>query len=124
MTRVEDGRPYAWGRLYAALRTLRGLAVAGRVASVPAAEVRQTAGNPRNITRALLRNVGLQLFAARERGGTHAGAAAVVFADIATLVPPERMPLGTLSRAEAEEFRQGYEAQIAGYRKEWEGFFD
>ncbi|MFF3836270.1 hypothetical protein [Streptomyces sp. NPDC001930] len=121
MTRIEDGRPYAWGQLYAALLALRGLAVAGRVDPAPEAELTRTAGKPRSVFEDCLRNVGVQVFAARQKGGTVAEAAAAVFADAGRLIRPERMSREGLTPREAEEFRQGYEARLAEYRKAWEG---
>ncbi|GAA3395424.1 hypothetical protein [Streptomyces roseoviridis] len=119
MSRVEEGRPYAWGELYAALLVLEGIAGTGRIAPVPEQQVRRTAYMPRSVFEDHLRGVGGQVFTARQKGGTVAEAAAVVFADIARLIRPERMPLHGLGQGAAEEFRQGYEARVAAYRKAW-----
>ncbi|MFD3530538.1 hypothetical protein [Streptomyces sp. NPDC058664] len=124
MTRVEDGKPYAWGRLHAALWALKGLAETGRVAPLSEREVSRAAGNPWNIAWRLLLNVGRQVFVAREKGGVRAEAAAVVFADIGKLVFPQRVPRDGLGETGTEAFRQGYEAQLAEYRKQWEELVD
>ncbi|WP_329278978.1 hypothetical protein [Streptomyces sp. NBC_00691] len=121
MARVEDGRPYAWGQLYAALLTIRGLAAAGRVEPVSVQQLDRAAGNPRNICWQLLGEAGHQAFLARERGGTVADAAVVVMADAVGLVPAQRVSRDGLNKDEAREFRQGYEARLAAYRKAWEG---
>ncbi|WP_055603960.1 hypothetical protein [Streptomyces aureus] len=121
MARVEDGRPYGWGQLYAALLTIKGLAEAGRVEPVSAQQLDRTAGNPRNICWQLLGEAGHQAFLARERGGTVADAAVVVMADAVGLIPARRASRDGLTKDQAEEFRQGYEARIAAYRKAWEG---
>ncbi|MFF0423660.1 hypothetical protein ACFYUJ_04505 [Streptomyces sp. NPDC004520] len=120
MGKVEDGKPYQWGRLYAALRAVQGLAVTGRVVPATAKELEATAGNPRYVFRTFLRTAGLDVLAARERGGAVAEAAVVAFADVARLIPPQRMD-GNQITPKAEHFRQGYEAQLAEYRKAWEG---
>ncbi|WP_395360709.1 hypothetical protein ACHGLA_12965 [Streptomyces sp. YH02] len=120
MVRIEDGMPYAWGQLYAALLTVKGLAEAGRVEPVSGRQLERTAGNPRNICWDLLGEVGQQAFLARERGGTVAEAALVVMTDAVGLLPPRRVSRDGLKQREAEEFRQGYEARLAEYRKAWE----
>ncbi|MEU9296192.1 hypothetical protein [Streptomyces sp. NPDC048266] len=124
MARVEDGRPYAWGRLHAALWALKTLAETGRIVPLSEGEVGRKADNPRNIAWALLRGAGHQVFLAREKGGVRAEAAAVLFADIAKLILPERMRRDGLGDVGAAAFRQGYEAQLAEYRKQWEGLVD
>ncbi|MFE0646111.1 hypothetical protein ACFW2Y_31585 [Streptomyces sp. NPDC058877] len=121
MGQVEDGRPYRWGRLYAALRAGQGFAAVGRVVPVTAGELKRATGSPRAVFEGFLRTAGLDVLAARQRGGTVAEAAAVAFADVARLLPPEPMARTNLTRAEAEHFRRGYEAQLAEYRKAWEG---
>ncbi|MEU2545450.1 hypothetical protein ABZ618_08415 [Streptomyces roseolus] len=120
MGRVEDGMPYRWGQLYAALVAMRSLAGTGRIAPASPREVAATTGNPYNDCKGLLREVGLHLFAARERGGTSADAAVVIMDDIARLTPPRRESRGTLDQQEAKEFVQGHEDRFAAYRKAWE----
>ncbi|WP_030685260.1 hypothetical protein [Streptomyces globisporus] len=124
MGKAEEGRPYQWGRLYAALRAVRGFASAGRAIPVTDRELKDTTGRPRAVFEGYLRTAGLDVLAARERGGTVAEAAAEAFADVARLMPPKAMSRGNLTQAEAEHFRQGYEAQLAAYRKAWEGLVD
>ncbi|MFF5971853.1 hypothetical protein ACFY7C_10045 [Streptomyces sp. NPDC012769] len=119
MSRVEEGRPYAWGELYAALLALEGIAAGGRIGAVPEQQVRRTAYMPRSVFEDHLRNVGGQVFTARQKGGTVAEAAATVFADIGRLIRPERMPLHGLGQSAAEEFRRGYAARAATYREAW-----
>ncbi|MEV6245542.1 hypothetical protein AB0M38_04975 [Streptomyces sp. NPDC051742] len=119
MTRVEDGKYYAWGRLYAALGALGGLAGAGRVAAVPEAAMRTAVGKPRTVCEELLREVGNRVFTARQKGGTVAEAAAVVLADVGRLIRPEPMGRGCLGEGHEKEFRQGYVAQLAEYRERW-----
>ncbi|CAM5584425.1 hypothetical protein STANM309S_05100 [Streptomyces tanashiensis] len=75
MGKVEDGKPYQWGRLYAALRAVRGLASAGRVVPATDRELKDT--RPRTVFRGFLQSSGLDVLAARERGGPVAAAAAV-----------------------------------------------
>ncbi|WP_328944561.1 hypothetical protein OG259_26730 [Streptomyces sp. NBC_00250] len=120
MGKVEDGKPYQWGRLYAALRAVRGLASAGRVVPATERELKDTASRPRSVFEGFLRTAGLDVFAARQRGGPVAEAAAAAFADVARLIPPRRMDSDQIT-PQAEHFRQGYEAQLAEYRKAWEG---
>ncbi|MFI1714144.1 hypothetical protein ACIGW4_09445 [Streptomyces sp. NPDC053513] len=124
MGKVEDGRPYRWGRLYAGLRAVRGFASTGRVAPATARDLKDTTGRPRAVFEGYLRTTGLDVLAARERGGAVAEAASDAFADVARLIPPGAMSRGNLTLAEAEHFRQGYEAQLAEYRKAWEGLVD
>ncbi|MFD0077986.1 hypothetical protein ACFVIY_36745 [Streptomyces sp. NPDC127166] len=124
MGKVEDGKPYRWGRLYAALRAVRGLASAGRVVPVTDRELKDTTGRPRTVFEGYLRTAGLDVLAARWRGGPVAEAAAGAFADVALLIPPEVMSRGNLTLAQAEHFRQGYEAQLTAYRKAWDGLVD
>ncbi|MGA5196126.1 hypothetical protein [Streptomyces exfoliatus] len=119
MTRVEDGKYYAWGRLYAALGALDGLAVAGRVVAVPEAGMRRAVGKPRTVCEELLRESGNRVFTARQKGGAVAEAAAVVLADVGRLIRPEPMGRNGLGEAEEKRFRQGYEAQLAEYRERW-----
>jgi hypothetical protein len=121
--KVEDGKPYQWGRLYAALRAVRGFASAGRVVAVTDRELRDTVSRPRSVFEGFLRTAGQDVFAARQRGGPVAEAAAVAFADVARLIPPRRMD-GDQITPEVEHFRQGYEAQLAEYRKAWDGLVD
>ncbi|MFF0474224.1 hypothetical protein [Streptomyces sp. NPDC004284] len=121
MGKVEDGKPYRWGRLYAALRAVHGFAATGRVAPATDRELKVTTGKPRSVFESFLQSAGLDVLAARQRGGPVAEAAAAVFADVARLIPPRPMERGGLTQAEAEQFRQGYEAQLAEYRKAWEG---
>ncbi|MFC8585796.1 hypothetical protein ACFUGD_14780 [Streptomyces sp. NPDC057217] len=116
MGRVEDGRPYGWGRLHAAFQVLEGLAV-GRTALGLPSELRKTTNTPRNNFELLLPKAGLHLLLARERGGAHAEAAAAVFGDVAVLVAPERMSRDSLSRQEIAEFQQGHAHQIGHYRE-------
>ncbi|MEV7571016.1 hypothetical protein [Streptomyces tanashiensis] len=123
MGKVEDGKPYQWGRLYAALRAVRGLASAGRVAPVTDRELKDTVGRPRTVFRGFLQTAGLDVLAARQRGGPVAEAAAAAFADVARLIPPQPMD-GSQITPQAKHFRQGYEAQLAEYRKAWEGLVD
>ncbi|MFF5784123.1 hypothetical protein ACFY8P_04040 [Streptomyces sp. NPDC012693] len=124
MPRVEDGKPYAWGRLYAALGALDGLAAVGRVTPVPEEGMRRTVGKPRTVCEEFLSEVGDRVFTARQKGGVVAEAAAVVFADVGRLILPEPMARHGLAPDLAEAFRQGYEAQLAEYRKQWEGLVD
>ncbi|WP_093875989.1 hypothetical protein [Streptomyces sp. TLI_105] len=123
MGKVEDGRPYQWGRLYAALRAVRGFASAGRVTPATDRELKDTTSRPRTVFEGFLRTAGLDVLAARGRGGAVAEAAAVAFADVALLIPPEAMSRENLT-PQTEHFRQGYEAQLAAYRKAWEGLVD
>ncbi|MER7946707.1 hypothetical protein ABTY59_04845 [Streptomyces sp. NPDC096079] len=123
MGKVEDGKPYQWGRLYAALRAVRGFASAGRVVPATDRELQDTASRPRSVFEGFLRTAGLDVLAARQRGGPVAEAAAVVFADVARLIPPRTMDRRNVT-PEAEPFRLGYEAQHAEYRKAWEGLVD
>ncbi|MGW8768921.1 hypothetical protein ACWGN5_41355 [Streptomyces sp. NPDC055815] len=123
MGKVEDGKPYQWGRLYAALRAVHGFAATGRLVPATDRELKDTAGRPRTVFEGFLRNAGLDVFAARQRGGAVAEAAAVAFADVARLIPPRRMDSDQIT-PQAEQFRQGYEAQLAEYRKAWEGLVD
>ncbi|GGU87222.1 hypothetical protein GCM10010275_23930 [Streptomyces litmocidini] len=123
MGKAEEDRPYRWGRLYAALRAVHGFAAAGRVTPATDRELEDTASRPRTVFRGFLRNAGLDVLAARERGGAVAEAAATAFADVARLIPPRRME-GDQITPRAERFRQGYEAQLAEYRKAWEGLVD
>ncbi|MFF0479819.1 hypothetical protein [Streptomyces sp. NPDC004435] len=119
MGRVEDGMPYRWGQLYGALVAMRSLAGTGRIASVPATLVTAAADNPYNVCRGLLRDVGHQLLAARERGGAAADAAAVIMDDIARSIPPRRESKNNVT-PQAAVFAQGYEDRFAAYRKAWE----
>ncbi|MER5706602.1 MULTISPECIES: hypothetical protein [unclassified Streptomyces] len=119
MARVEEGKPYAWGRLYAAFQVLEGLAEGRSELGLPT-RLKVTVGKPRTTFEGLLAKAGPQLLAAREKGGDRAKAVEVVFADVAKLIPPGPMSRGGLTQDEAEAFRQGYEHQIALYRKEWE----
>lgn len=119
MGRVEDGMPYRWGGLFAALVALRSLAKDGRIEEAPARVVTATTSNPYNDCRGLLREIGHPLFDARERGGSAADAAVVIMGDIARLIPAGREGRGTLTKAQAQEFVQGYEARFAEYRKAW-----
>ncbi|MCX4981018.1 hypothetical protein [Streptomyces sp. NBC_00572] len=121
MARIEDDRPYAWGQLYAALLAIKGLAKTGRVEPVAPRQLEATARNPRNICWALLAEAAQQAFLARERGGTVADAAVVVMTDAIRLIPARRVSRGGLDQKQTEEFRRGYEAQLAEYRKAWEG---
>ncbi|MFC9791676.1 hypothetical protein ACFVJI_03415 [Streptomyces sp. NPDC127584] len=121
MARVEDGMPYAWGQLYAALHAVGGLARAGRVEPAEARQLERTAGNPRNVCWQLLGEAGQQAFLARERGGVVAEAAAAVMADAARLLPARRVSRDGLRQDEAAAFRQGYEERLGAYRKEWAG---
>ncbi|MER5205861.1 hypothetical protein [Streptomyces sp. NPDC002825] len=124
MARVEEEKPYQWGRLYAALRAVQGFAATGRVVPATDRELRDTASRPRTVfVEGFLRNAGLDVFAARQRGGAVAEAAAVAFADVARLIPPQRMDRKQITTQE-QQFRQGYEAQLAEYRKAWEGLVD
>ncbi|GGS80402.1 hypothetical protein GCM10010222_22110 [Streptomyces tanashiensis] len=123
MGKVEDGKPYQWGRLYAALRAVRGLASAGRVVPATDRELKDTVSRPRTVFRGFLQSSGLDVLAARERGGPVAAAAAVAFADVARLIPPQPMDGNQITPRE-QHFRQGYEAQLAEYRKAWEGLVD
>ncbi|MFE7515456.1 hypothetical protein [Streptomyces sp. NPDC057540] len=123
MGKVEDGKPYQWGRLYAALRVVRGLASAGRVVPATDRELEDTASRPRSVFEGFLRTAGLDVLAARQRGGPVAEAAATAFADVARLLPPRTMDRKNVT-PEAEQFRLGYEAQHAEYRKAWEGLVD
>ncbi|MER7911078.1 hypothetical protein [Streptomyces sp. NPDC096068] len=118
MGRVEDGRPYGWGRLHAAFQVLEGLAE-GRTTLGATSEVKETTKTPRNNFKRLLARAGIHLLHARERGGAHAEAAAAVFGDIAGLVAPERMSGSNLTPREIGEFRQGYAHQIGHYREKW-----
>ncbi|MFJ8127759.1 hypothetical protein [Streptomyces hydrogenans] len=120
MGQVEDGKPYRWGGLFAALVAMRSLGNTGRIEEAPAREVASAVSNPLNDSLRLLRGVGERLFAARERGGSAADAAVVIMTDIARLTPPRREARGTLGHLEAKEFVQGYEARFAEYRKTWE----
>ncbi|MFC7920616.1 hypothetical protein [Streptomyces cinereoruber] len=115
---VKEGRPYGWGRLHAAFQVLEGLAV-GRTALGLPPELKKTTNTPRNNVELLLPKAGLHLLLARERGGSHAEAAAVVFGDIARLVAPERMSRDNLNPQEITEFRQGHAHQIGLYREKW-----
>jgi len=45
----------------------------------------------------------------------------VVMTDAVGLIPARRESRSGLKQQEAKEFRQGYEARLAVYRKEWEG---
>ncbi|MFF0560115.1 hypothetical protein [Streptomyces sp. NPDC004266] len=123
MGKVEDGKPYQWGRLYAALRAVRGFASAGRVVPATDRELEDTASRPRSVFEGLLRTTGLDVLAARQRGGPVAEAAAAAFSDVARLIPPRTMDRRNIT-PEAEHFRLGYEAQHAEYRKAWEGLVD
>ncbi|MFH8620494.1 hypothetical protein ACH4A8_01095 [Streptomyces vietnamensis] len=123
MARVEDGRAYQWGRLYAALRAVRGFATAGRLTPVTDRDLKKTTDSPRAAFLEFLRDAGPDVLTARERGGAVAEAAAEAFADVARLIPPKAMSRENVT-AEAEHFRQGYEAQLAEYRKAWEGLVD
>ncbi|MFF4171048.1 hypothetical protein [Streptomyces sp. NPDC001744] len=118
MGRVEDGRPYGWGRLHAALQVLEGLGE-GRTALGLSPELRKTTNTPRNNFELLLQKAGRHLLLARERGGPHAEAAAVVFGDVAGLVAPERMSRDGLKQREVAEFHQGYAHQLGLYREKW-----
>ncbi|MCZ0979710.1 hypothetical protein O1L60_13445 [Streptomyces diastatochromogenes] len=86
-------------------------------------ELEDTASRPRSAFESFLRTAGLDVFAARQRGGAVAEAAAVAFADVARLIPPRSMDRKNVT-PEAEHFRLGYEAQHAEYRKAWEGLVD
>ncbi|MFE3072361.1 hypothetical protein [Streptomyces sp. NPDC059247] len=120
MGRVEDGKPYRWGQVYAALLAVKGLAEGGRIEPVPEARLKAAAGRPLGEFEALLPHFGLQILAARQKGGAVAGATATAAADVARFIPPERMAWGGLGPAEAAGFRLGYEERITAYRKEWE----
>ncbi|MFE0738476.1 MULTISPECIES: hypothetical protein [Streptomyces] len=124
MVRVEDGRGYRWGQLYAALVAMRGLAEGGRIVPAPPNEVRAATHNPYNDSLRLLRDVGHRLFTAREKGGAVAEAAVVVMADVARLVPARREPRDGLGAPAAQHFRQGYEARLAAYRESWAELVD
>ncbi|WP_309053320.1 hypothetical protein [Streptomyces sp.] len=124
MMRVEDGRGYRWGQLFAALVAMRGLAEGGRIVPAPPGEVRAATYNPYNDSLRLLRDVGHRLFAARERGGPVAEAAVVVMADVSRLVPPRRETRDGLGGPAAQHFRQGYEARLAAYRESWADLVD
>ncbi|GEB60847.1 hypothetical protein [Streptomyces gardneri] len=119
MARVEEGMPYGWGRLYAAFHVLEGLARGRTELGLPA-KLKETVGRPRTTFESLLGKAGIQVLAAREKGGDRARAVETVFADVAKLIRPEPMIRRGLSQAEAEEFRQGYEHQLGLYRAEWE----
>ncbi len=56
--RVEDGRGYRWGQLFAALVAMRGLAEGGRIVPAPPGEVRAATYNPYNDSLRLLRGRG------------------------------------------------------------------
>ncbi|MFE1906365.1 hypothetical protein ACFW96_22260 [Streptomyces gardneri] len=118
MARVEDGKPYGWGRLHAAFQVLEGVAL-GRTALGEPAKLARTATTPRNAFAALLGGMGMQLLIARERGGRHAEIAEAVVGDMARLIAPERMSKDNLGRREVGEFLQGYEHQIGLYREKW-----
>ncbi|MFC7931479.1 hypothetical protein [Streptomyces cinereoruber] len=115
---VEEGGPYGWGRLHAAFQVLEGLGE-GRTTLGAASKMKETTKTPRNNFKRLLMEAGIHLLHARERGGAHAEAAAVVFGDIAGLVAPKRMSGSNLTPREIGEFRQGYAHQIGLYREKW-----
>ncbi|MFH8257021.1 hypothetical protein [Streptomyces roseolus] len=120
MGSVEDGKPYRWGSLFAALGAMRSLARSGRIEEAPAREVAAAASNPYNDCRRLLREIGEPFFLARERSGSAADAALVIMGDIARLTPAGRASRNGLDQDEAKAFVQGYEARFAEYRKAWE----
>ncbi|MFF3607383.1 hypothetical protein [Streptomyces sp. NPDC002463] len=119
MGRVEDGGPYRWGRLHAAVQVLEGLAK-GRTELGRPSERKKTTNTPRNNFENLLRSMGLQLLAAREKGGEHARAAAAVVVDITELIAPEPMYGKGLTDKEIAAFHEGYEHQLGLYRERWE----
>ncbi|MFE5712366.1 hypothetical protein ACFQ7J_16300 [Streptomyces sp. NPDC056501] len=118
MARVEEGKPYGWGRLHAAFQVLEGLAV-GRTELGKPSQLRETTRTPRNAFLRLLPKMGTHLLIAREKGGRHAEAAEVVVGDMTRLIAPERMSKDNLDPGEAAEFRQGYDHQIGLYREKW-----
>ncbi|MEU7022426.1 hypothetical protein ABZ990_17435 [Streptomyces sp. NPDC046203] len=118
MARVEDGKPYGWGRLHAAFRVLEGLAGGTSRLAEPARR-RETIDKPRVTVVRLLRDTSEHVLLAREKGGDHAKAAAQVYADIAELIAPERMYAKNPTKEEIAEFEQGYESQLARYRDRW-----
>ncbi|MFJ9433513.1 hypothetical protein ACIRQY_28195 [Streptomyces sp. NPDC101490] len=120
MGRIEDGKPYRWGQVYAALLAVKGLAESGRVEPVPERRLRAAAGRPLGEFEALLPHLGLQILAARQKGGAVAGATATAAGDVARFMPPERMSWSGLGPSETAGFQQGYEERIAAYRREWE----
>ncbi|MFE6225227.1 MULTISPECIES: hypothetical protein [unclassified Streptomyces] len=124
MGQAEDGTPYRWGQVYAALVAMKGLAEHGRIAPVTEREVTKAAGKPLGTFEALLPDVGEQILAARQRGGAVADAAAAAFADIGRRIPPGRMSWAGLAPRLTPEFRQGYEERIAAYREAWEDIVD
>ncbi|MFF8377052.1 hypothetical protein ACF07V_13080 [Streptomyces sp. NPDC015661] len=119
MGKVEDGKPYRWGRLHAAVQVLEGLAE-GRTGLGLPSERKKTTSTPRNNFVILLRDMGLQLLAAREKGGDHARAAAAVVGDITELIAPEPMYGKGLNPKEIAAFHEGYEHQMGLYREKWE----
>ncbi|MFC9700276.1 hypothetical protein ACFTWD_06230 [Streptomyces sp. NPDC056943] len=118
MARVEEGKPYGWGRLYAAFQVLEGLAV-GRTELGEPSQLRETTRTPRNAFLPLLSKMGLHLLIAREKGGRHAEVAEVIVGDITRLIAPERMSKDGLGRDAVAEFRQGYDHQLGLYREKW-----
>ncbi|WP_329623327.1 hypothetical protein OG357_25325 [Streptomyces sp. NBC_01255] len=118
MARVEEGKPYGWGRLHAAFQVLEGLA-AGRTELGKPSKLRETTDTPRNTFIKLLGAMGLHLLLAREKGGRHAEAAEAVVGDMVRLIAPERMSRNNLDPREVAEFRQGYDHQIGLYREKW-----
>lgn len=118
MARVDEARLRGWGQLHAAFQVLEGLAD-GRSELGTSRRLRKTTDTPRNHFVNLLREAGLQLLAAREKGGAHADAALVVAGDIARLIGPEPMYAKGLDPVQVPLFHQGYEQQIAQYRDRW-----
>ncbi|GAA3061398.1 hypothetical protein GCM10017562_28170 [Streptomyces roseofulvus] len=124
MGRVEDGTPYRWGQLYAALVAVRGLAKGGRVVPATERETKDATGAPRGTFEAMLPHLGIQVLTARQKGGKVAEATETAVADIGRLIPPEHMSRGGLKPPEAAAFRLGYAERTAAYRKEWEDVVD
>ncbi|MDV5145813.1 hypothetical protein R1T08_16755 [Streptomyces sp. SBC-4] len=69
MARVEEGKPYGWGRLYAAFQVLEGLAEGRSELGLPA-RLKVTVGKPRTTFEELLGKAGPRMLAAGRRAAT------------------------------------------------------